>query len=121
MTSHVALDKSNNLVIENNTFRLVDDGAELVQRLRCRLLSYMGEWFLDVSSGIAYFQEIFTKPVDIANVESLIKEQILDTEGVTSITQFAMEFGAGDKPRGLSILFSVKTIYGSFEGVTINV
>ena len=42
MASHVALDKDNNLVLQNGTFAIVQDGAELVQRLRSRLLAYLG-------------------------------------------------------------------------------
>jgi len=121
MASHVALDKDNNLVLQNGTFAIVQDGAELVQRLRSRLLAYLGEWFLDRDSGVPYFQEIFKKPADIANIESLIKQRILETDDVTNITEFAITFGTTDAPRKLLIAFSFESIYGTYEGVTIDV
>ena len=116
---HIALDSENQLMFENGTFRIVADGAELLQNLRCRLLSYEGEYFLDRTSGVPYFQQIFKKPLDLSNAESILKQVILETDGVESIIKFAVSFNSSI--RKLAIEFSIETIYGPIEGETLNV
>jgi hypothetical protein len=116
-----ALDSNNDLIVENGQLKLVSEGAETVQHVRTRLLFYMEEWFLDLQAGTPYFQEIFTKPANLANIESIFKSRILNTPGVERLTQFAMEY-EGNSTRRLTVSFSAETIYGTLdqEKVTIN-
>lgn len=117
-----ALDSNNNLIVENGKLKLVSDGAEAVQHVRTRLQFYLGEWFLDLESGTPYFQQIFTKPANLANIESIFKTRILDTPEVTTLLEFSMDYEGGSS-RKLSVSFSAETIYGIIdnEKVTINV
>lgn len=117
-----ALNSNNDLIIEKGQFKLVSEGAETVQHVRTRLLFYLEEWFLDTTAGVPYFQEIFVKPVDLANVESIFKTKILQTPGVERLIRFAMDY-EGESERTLKVSFSAQTIYGIIEDteVTINV
>ena len=117
-----ALDSNNDLVIESGSLKLVSEGAEVVQHVRSRLLFYLEEWFLDQSAGTPYFQQIFTKPANLANIESILKSRILTTPEVQRLTQFAMDYEGGSV-RKLTVAFSAETTYGSIdsEQVTINV
>jgi len=117
-----ALDSNNDLLIENGSFVVVDKGAETAQHVRSRLLFYFGEWFLDVQAGVPYFQEVFTKPANLANIESILKQTIIQTPGVETLNEFSMDYeGAGT--RQLNVQFSATTIYGVIdkEEVTLNV
>jgi len=117
----LALDSSNNLIVENGQFKTVSDGAEVAQHVRCRLLFYKNEWFLNLNAGVPYFEEIFIKPVDLANVESIFKATILQTDGVARLLTFSMDY-VGASTRKLTISFSAETIYNEIinEDVTIN-
>ena len=117
-----ALDSNNNLMVRGGSLLTVADGAEIVQHVRSRLLFYLGEWFLDIDAGVPYFQEIFTKPANLANIESIFKSKILRTPGVQRLTDFSMTYEGGSS-RTLSVSFSAETTFGLIDKdkVTINV
>lgn len=117
-----ALDSNNDLIVENGSLRLVSDGAEVVQHVRTRLLFYLGEWFLDLQAGTPYFQEIFTKPSNLANIESIFKARILETPEINSLIEFSMDY-EGESLRKLTVSFSAETVYGTINSqeVTVNV
>ena len=117
-----ALDSNNDLIIEKGQLKLVEDAAETIQHVRSRLLFYLGEWFLDLQAGTPYFQEIFTKPANLANIESILKSRILNTPGVSRLLEFTMDY-EGSSNRRLTVSFSAETIYGIIdnEKVTLNV
>lgn len=116
------LDSNNDLLVEGGTFQLVQDGEEVVQHVRTRLQFYLEEWFLDILAGVPYTQKIFTKPVNLANIESILKTKILSTPGVERLTEFAMNY-EGQSIRKLTVSFSAETSFGVIneEKVTINV
>lgn len=117
-----ALDSNNDLIIENGSFKLVEEGAEAVQHVRTRLLFYLEEWFLDTLAGMPYFQQIFTKPANLANIESIFKTKILNTPEVLRLIEFSLTYEGGSS-RSLSVSFSAETTFGVInnEKVTINV
>lgn len=115
-----ALDANNDLIVENGQFRLVQDGAEIVQHVRTRLLFYFEEWFLDTQAGVPYFQLIFTKPADLATIESVFKTTIIRTPGVQELTFFSMDFQGGTT-RKLTVNFSAVTEFGIITNETINI
>ena len=115
-----ALNSSNDLIVNKGQLKLVSDGDEVVQHVRTRLQFYLEEWFLDLRAGTPYFQKIFTKPVNLANIESIIKSRILNTDGVLRLTEFKMDYEKSS--RVLNISFSAETEYGSIsEEVSLNV
>ena len=117
-----ALDSNNDLIVESGQLKLVSDGAETVQHVRTRLLFYLEEWFLDLEAGTPYFQQIFTKPANLANIESIFKSRILGTPEVERLLEFSMDY-EGNSTRKLTVSFSAETTYGIIdnEKVAINV
>lgn len=117
-----ALDSNNDLVVQSGQLKLVSEGAEVAQHVRTRLQFYLEEWFLDLQAGTPYFQQIFTKPANLANIESIFKSRILNTPEVETLTEFSMDY-EGNSVRKLTVSFSAETIYGVInnEKVTINV
>lgn len=114
-----ALDSNNNLIIDKGRFVIVEDGAAVAVKVRSRLLTYLGEWYLDENAGVPYFQQIFKKPVDLDNVESILKQVILQTDGVESLTEFSSSYDGTS--RGFTVDAKVKTVYGTIEEITTNV
>jgi hypothetical protein len=102
---------SHDLVLENYDLQLNTGLALVQQRLKQSLLFFLGEWFLDVTDGVPYYQDIFIKAPDIITVESIFKSTILETPDVLELISFELEYTNID--RGLSLEFEVKTTFGN--------
>lgn len=94
---------THDLVLTRFDLSLVDGNELIVQRIKQRLLLFLGEWYLDVEAGVPWFQEILVKGVDLGRVETLIKRTIVGTEGVTRLT--ALDLNFTPEPRRLSVSF----------------
>lgn len=70
-------------------FRLTYDNAESVsQRIKIRLLRYQGEYFLDQSLGVAYFQELLVKGTAKDYIDTVLIDEISNTVGVLNIDSY---------------------------------
>lgn len=97
------LDETGNLVI-------VTDAEAVGQHVRQRLMAYEGEWFLDREVGVPWFRDLLGGQYDPVLAESVLKAEILDTDGVTDITTFSVRFDR--QTRGLgSYNIEVSTEY----------
>lgn len=119
MAVSYALDSNNDFILENGRFVKIDDGAQTASKIRTNLLTYLGEWFLDENVGVPYFQRFFVKPVDLGDIESILKQVILQTEGVESLVSFESSFDGTS--RGFGVDARVKTIYNTIEEIKVNV
>ena len=100
---------------------LLTSGQEAIeQHLRQRLQTFFDEWFLDGRIGIPYFQQILKKNPDLTVVDSLLKKEIIETQGIEELTQFNVSLDKST--RELKISFKVRTIEGdviTFDEVVI--
>lgn len=108
-----ALNECNDIFLSGNRISVNSDSEQVAQSVRSRLLFYQGEWFLDLTAGVPYFQQIFQKPAQIATAESALKSEILKTEGLNSLTSFSSSFDR--QTRQLSVSFTANTIYGEIN------
>jgi len=116
-----ALNSTNDLFLLNGRIAMVSEGEQVVQHVRTRLQFYLGEWFLDLSAGTPWLQEIFVTPTNLSNIESILKARIALTPELSSIVDFSMAIG-GPTNRSLRINFEAQTSYGlvSAEEIYIN-
>lgn len=104
---------THDLVIVNGDLVLVD-GIDLIrQRLKQRLLTVKGEWFLDVTIGLPYFAELSQKGITQSRVRSLFIAQIEGTEGVNRVTRLSLDFNS--RTREIMLDFTVDTPFGPVE------
>lgn len=88
----------------------------VAQRLKIRLLSFRGEWFINTEYGVPYWQEILGKKPGKSRVDNIFQEQILLEDGVKEIVTFSSTF----INRQYSLTFSVKVVSGEVsESITI--
>lgn len=80
-TNDLFLDATGNLAT-------VKDAEAVGQHVRQRLKTFEGEWFLDTTVGVPWIDQIFKKPYDPVIAEAVVKEEVLDTDGVTGIKDF---------------------------------
>jgi hypothetical protein len=76
---------------------MVRDAEAAGQHVRQRLMTFEGEWFLDTTAGVMWLQEIMGRAENLSLAEGVIKAEILDTEGVTGITDFSIRYFRGNR------------------------
>lgn len=93
------LDKNtNDLVIENYNLKLVKGGDEIVQRVRVKLRFFQGEWFLDTSHGVPYFQSLLGKKnIDFGDALTILDEAVLEVEGIKEIISSSLDYDANQR------------------------
>ena len=97
---------SNNLTITNLSLQLTSNVSEYVsQKIRILLSFFLGEWFLDNSEGIPYFDSIFVKNPNLVQVGNFLKKKIISVEGVKKLTSFTLT--ADNDNRRLELVFSM--------------
>jgi|SRR5690554_85986 len=87
----------------------------VAQRLRIRLLTFMGEWFADVNYGIPYYQRILARKPTKSAVDQIFQQAILAEEGVREITYYESSLSG----RAYSVKFRVKTREGETSPISI--
>jgi hypothetical protein len=96
-----ALDSNNDLYFDNNRLVVISGSntdEEIQQRLKMRLKFFEDEWFLNSDHGIPYFEDILgTKNVDLNIIESILREQILDVEGVREIIESSIDYDENER------------------------
>ncbi len=101
---------TNDLTFRNFDFGLIDDTKQIMQNLAIRLRFVLGEWYLDITQGIPYFQEFFIKNPNQIHIESVLKTEIVRTRGILELISFASSF---DKRRRIfSVNFRARSISG---------
>lgn len=106
-----ALDQlTNDLVFKDFDFDLVDDTKQIMQNLAIRLRFILGEWYLDITQGIPYYEVFFRKAPNQIQIESILKEEIVNTRGIVELTSFESDFDA--RRRLYTVKFSARSISG---------
>ena len=107
----IAIDPvSHDLVFDGQHFATVEGRQAVAQRLLVKFSMFEGEWFLDLDAGIPYRDEILVKNPDINLVGTVLRREILSTEGVTGLREFDISFDSAR--RELSLSFVAETDEG---------
>jgi len=106
----IALDpKTGDLIFKDFNFFTIGGVDQIAQNLAIRLRFMQGEWFLDILAGIPYYQYFFIKNPNQIQVETFLKNEISNTEGIIDINSFSSNFD------GISRKFTV-----NFECISVN-
>lgn len=107
----IALDPiTNDLVFSDFDFSLVDEVSQIMQNLAIRLRFILGEWFLDITQGVPYFEFFFIKAPNLIQIESILKQEIVETRGILEIVSFESNYES--KRRIFTVRFSARSISG---------
>lgn len=107
----LALDGDGDLSIVDGTLQTVDGDAHLSQFLRIRLLTFLGEWFLDQRIGVPYFRDVLVKDPNPTVLRGVFRRVIANTPGVVQILAFSTSLES--TTRQLSVAWEVLTDTGS--------
>src|SRR5690606_17790014 len=99
----LAIDEATNdlYLAADGNLAVVTDAEAVGQHVRQRLQTFLGEWFLDTTAGVPWLDQILGKNYDPALAESVVKAEILATDGVEEILSFSVSFDRAT--RGLII------------------
>ena len=97
--------------------QMVESYAEVVQHIRQRLQTFLEEWFLNLSAGVPWLQQILGKVQYLSTVETILKATIADSPGVKEVTSF--EIGESDQERTIRVDFTVLLESGESASETV--
>lgn len=109
----LAINEDGDLLIANYDLQIVTSLDQTIQELIIRLKFFLGEWFLDTEAGIPYYQDFFVKAPNQIRIESVLKNEILDTPGILELTSFVSDFD--EINRKYSVRFGALADEGEFE------
>lgn len=93
----------------------VDDLSSTSQRVFVMLRTFEGEWFLNITTGVPYFQNILGKKIGKGGIDRIIQQKILSEPGVVEILSFNSSI---DNKRTYSATFKARASSGDeFEQV----
>ena len=112
---------THDLVFVNGESPVTQTQAEIVaQRLKITLYTFLGEWFLDRTIGVPYFQQIFGKGRTNSAVDVIFQRFISNDPGVIEIREFQSTLEP--QGRGYVMTFSVRVANNVItEPITISV
>ena len=96
------LDGSNDLSISSGDIETVSGIDEAGQRIKDRLLTYLGEWFLNLSFGVDYIGRIMVKNPRTNVISAHLRSEILKS----AQGQFT-DFSFGLENRQLTVNYSM--------------
>ena len=82
------LDENNDLDFTDNGLSLINGLDWTIQKVKFRLRFFEGDWYLDITLGVPYFQKILIKNPNRLDVINAIKRAIIQTPTIKSIDYF---------------------------------
>ena len=108
------------LIYDNSSVTVTGSQAGgVAQKLTIKLRTFLGEWFLNTSTGVPYYQQIFGKVRSKATIDSIFIEKIVEEPDVVELVEFTSEIL---NDRTYTISFRVRTTLGQItDQVNISV
>lgn len=117
----VAMTADGDIEIGPNGLRLISGIEAVVQAVRIRLLMFRGEWFLNLTVGITYFEDIIGDASKVRGVEDRARAAfaaaILAAPGVLEITRLDVVMTG----RKLTVTWAARTAFGDTPPDTLNI
>lgn len=106
----ISLDNKTGDLVFGETLRgaalsFVVSGPAVVQRVTIRLKSMLGEWFLDRTYGLPWFDSILVKQPDISLIVSLVRREMVKVPGVDKINYIDAQFDQAERTLVLTVDF----------------
>ena len=116
----IKLDDSGDITFVSGESSVTSIGAEdLAQRIRIRLNTFQGEWFMDNTLGVDWWNRVFGKNRSKAAVDALLQEQILKEPDALQILSYSSSISTDRK---FSCSFKVRTENGAITATqTFNI
>jgi hypothetical protein len=112
------LETSGDWQLSNGDLVLTSDAQSIgtnpiLQDILQKIKFFQGEWFLDNSLGVPWFQQILVKNPDLAKIEAIFIDLILSVPGVDALVSF--EFTPNLPNRSFTLSFQAQTTMGDID------
>tara|TARA_B100000029_G_scaffold324168_1_gene316592 strand:- start:122 stop:469 length:348 start_codon:yes stop_codon:yes gene_type:complete len=97
----------NDFAFIDNKVKMLSNIDEMVQKISNCLNSFKGDWFLDLSLGVPYFQEIYIKGISKEELIAIFMNYLSQIDGVIAINTIDVEHDPSTRTSTLS--FTAKT------------
>jgi hypothetical protein len=84
---------------------------EILQNVMINLRIFLGEWFMDNTLGVPWFQQILVKNPDQGAIDAIIIKTITDTPGIIQLISYSSTIDTAS--RGMTIQFKAQTTSGT--------
>jgi hypothetical protein len=111
------LDDNHDMTFGQGIANMADEAESVAQRVYTRLLLLFSEWFLDTDAGVPYLRDVTIKPANMPLAEAVIKQTIIETDGVLEIRSFNMTLDR--ETRRLTISATVSNVYGTTSNIKV--
>lgn len=91
----------------------INTPAAVAQAVKTRLALWVGEWFLDVTEGMPWNEQVVGKRLRGKNYDAAIRQRILGTDGVSEISDYSSSIDPDT--RALSVSCTITTAYGTTQ------
>lgn len=98
------------ILIKDGDFLLIDNAERVSQQIKVKLLTFLGEWFLDTTWGVPYLEYILVKQPNQELIKQILSEQISSVDDVKSLNALELDYQV--KIRTLIVNYEVSTEYG---------
>lgn len=98
------------LIADGGDILLIDNAERVAQQIQIKLKSFLGEWFLDTSYGVPYFEYILVKDPNMTHIRSILRQQIGEVDDVTKVPDLSLSFDRQN--RLLTVEYTAETPYG---------
>lgn len=102
--------QTHDLIIKDGDIVLIDNAERVVQQIKIKLKSFLGEWFLDTTYGIPYLEDILIKNPSIDHIRNILRQEIIDVDDVTAVTSLSVLLNR--QSRTLTVNFEAQTTFG---------
>lgn len=106
----LALNAKTHDIALNGDVMFIDDVERVAQQIKIQLLTFLGEWFLDVTHGVPYLEYVLVKNPNFTLIRELFREQILKVDGVNNLVSIDIDFESAT--RKMLLNYEAETEYG---------
>ena len=105
------LDSDGDMVVDSDLH--FSTGAEAVaQGIRIRLQMFKGEWFLDLDTGVPYWDDLLGAKYNEVRARAAFRDAIVSAPGVDELITLKVTFDGAT--RTLAVSWEVRCAFGAF-------
>lgn len=102
--------KNHDVIFVDGDILFIANAERVAQDVKIKLLTFYGEWFLNVEHGVPYFEYILDKDPNLLLIRQIFREKILEVDDVNGVDELDLDYDV--RNRTLEVSFSVTTNFG---------